>query len=265
MTPSARFRKLHRLSAMEPTQILFALATPERKALGNFWRITTKGKNFYLDFVGNHAAGVHLSAHGPQGKFQKHRFHVKANKQEISTARAAGNLVASGLPRKGYEFDGQQIAPNAFLVARIRCTWDLQRPRFRTAALSRFIPPLTENQTGRIQTEPLLPNQSWDIDVVISFKKPHWPDPDNSPLGDAQLGPLQNDAGMWLTATSYHRWQTTDPTPIHLAQPLPEQHQTPSRLTAMGPGDEGQKGMFWLIEGITALERLNELSETLPQ
>lgn len=265
MTPSPWFLMLHRLSAMKYTQILFALATTERQAVGNFWRITTRGKGFYLDFIGDHAAGVHLSVHGPQDQFQGHRFHVKASKQEISAAREAGNFAASGLPRKGYVFDGQQIAPHAFLVARIRCTWDLQRPRFRTTALSRSIPPLAEHQTGRIQTEPLHPNQSWDIDIVISLKEPHWPDPDNSPLGDAQLGPLQNDAGMWLTATSYHRWQTTDPTPTHLAQPLPAQHETPSRLTAMGPGDDGQRGAFWFIEGITALERFNELGETLPQ
>jgi hypothetical protein len=31
------------------------------------------------------------------------------------------------VPRRGYAFAGRQLAANAFLVARVRWTWDLQR------------------------------------------------------------------------------------------------------------------------------------------
>ena len=49
--------------------------------------------------------------------------------------------------------------------------------------------------------------------LVASYDQPYWPNSLGSLRDNARLGPLPNDAGLWLTATSYHRSQKKYPTP----------------------------------------------------
>lgn len=78
---------------------------------------------------------------GPSRNFSGHRFHIKANEQAVSAARAKGAFIEHDRGR-AHQFDGVQLADHAYRVARLRFTWDLQRPRFRDAALSRTPVPL---------------------------------------------------------------------------------------------------------------------------
>jgi hypothetical protein len=157
-----------------------------------------------------------------------------------------------GVPRKGFAFDGQQLAARAFRVARIRWTWDLQRPRFRAAAISGPLPELGRRQSGARLPEVLPPNDARDVDLVVSYGRPYWPDARGSLRDNARLGPLTNDAGLWLTATSYLRSQASYPAPEQLCPRLPEPGEEPNRITCGGLGPDGASDMYWFVETITS-------------
>jgi hypothetical protein len=206
---------------VETKQIMVALTAGDTPALGNIRRITAKKTDFYLDPLGQVGTDAHLSVHGPNKQFDGHRFHIKVDRRLAATAQDRRYFVGHGVPRKGFAFDGQCLAVNAFRVARIRWTWDLQRPRFRAAAVSGPAPELADNQSGARLAGILPPNDAWDIDLAISYDQPYWPDSLGSLRDNARLGPLPNDSGLWLTATSYHRSQMEYPTPDRLCPRLP--------------------------------------------
>lgn len=162
--------------------------------------------------------------------------------------------MAHTIPRKGFAFDGQQVAERAFRVARIRWTWHLQRPRFRTAAISGQAPEVENHQSAARLSAMLAPNDAWDVDLIVSYDEPYWPDSLGSLRDNARLGPLRNDAGLWLTATSYHRSQQKYPTPEGLVPPLPKPGEQPNRI--MCGGHDGAGDMYWFVETITSREFL---------
>lgn len=150
-----------------------------------------------------------------------------------------------------------QIADRAYQVARLRWTWDLQRPRFLQAALSRVpSPALGDDRDGKMLNTLLQPNSAWDIDIVVSYGEPYWPDADESDRDSSRIGPLPNGAGMWLTATSYHRSQALHPSPEELRLPVPRLGDTPQSIMGGGPGPLGAQDMYWFVEGITSKELL---------
>lgn len=239
--PSAAPRKIH-----------VALGADDNLARGNIWTITAKKTDFYLDFHGTHNAGMHLSVHGPNEQFETHRFHVKIDRQSVQKARDEGSFVEHALGSNGYAFNGLKIAPHAYLVARIRWRWDLQRERFRTAALNLTgFPTFSPPDQGTYMKNKLLPNSAWDVDFVVSFEKPYWPDELRSLKNQSRLGPLTNKSGMWLTATSYHRSMLKYPTPDDLDFPVPLNGAQAQKFLSSGPGARGIDDLFWFVEGIT--------------
>lgn len=177
---------------------MIALTAAGAPTLGNIWRISAKKSDFYLDARGHTGFGGvgHLSVHGPKTGFDGHRFHMKVDRRAVVTERDCGYFVEHSIPKKGYSFAGHRVAPDAHLVARIRWTWHLQRPRFRAAAAAGAVPDLVKNQSGAILSEQLEPNDAWDIDLVVSYNEPFWPDPTGSLRDNARLAPLRNNAGL---------------------------------------------------------------------
>jgi hypothetical protein len=249
---------------VQTKQIMVAFTAGDSPALGNIWRITAKKSDFYLDPLGQPGTVAHLSVHGSKERFDGHRFHIKVDRRLAVTAIERGQFAAHSIPRKGYAFDGQQLAAGEFRVARIRWTWDLQRSRFRAAAISGPAPELGDHQSGARMAEVLSPNGAWDIDLVVSYGRPYWPDAVGSRRDNARLGPLSNDAGLWLTATSYHRSQTKYPTPENLPPRLPRPGEEPNRILCGGPGPDGVSDMYWFVETITS-RQLIEASVAKPE
>jgi hypothetical protein len=164
-------------------------------------------------------------------------------------ARERGDLVLHGLPSAGWALDGEEAAPGAFRVARIRWTWDLQRPRYRSAAFSGPAPDIGEHQSGAALTGALPPNEAADVDIVVSYGKPHWPNASGSFRDDARLGPLGNQAGMWLMATSYRRSQMTHPAPEQVGVPRPGARDVANRILCGGPDEVAST--CWFVESVT--------------
>lgn len=240
---------------------MLALTSGETPPLGNIWRITAKGSDFYLDTLGETGNAMHVSLHGPQRDFTDHRFHLKVDRRAAGEARASGHFVEHTVPSKGQPFNGKQVAEGTYQVARIRWRWHLQRQRFRDAAVSGNAPEIMDGQVGRKLGTKLTENSAWDVDVFVSYREPYWPSELGRPRnGDPRLGPVANDSGMWLTAASVHRSEMRDPSPRYLVPRLPLLGETPNRMTCAGLGPEGDKDMYWFVETITA----RELLETWP-
>lgn len=234
---------------MESQEILVAFTDGDSPPLG-MWRITAKNTDFYLDPIGQ-AEAFHLSAHSPNSRFPAHRFHVKADRPAVATINQRGDFAIHGIPRKGYPLSGVPLAPGVFLIARVRWIWDLQRPKFRQAATSAVtVPDISDDQFGAKLSKQLQPNDAADLDLVVSYNQPYWPVGDRSLHDNSRLGPLRNDAGMWLTATSFKRSQVVHPSPKDLKPPLPAPGQDPNRILGGGPSDHD--GMYWFLEAITS-------------
>jgi hypothetical protein len=234
-------------------EMMVALTDADRVALGNVWRITAKKTDFYLDPYGG-AGVMHLSVHGPNEKFDGHRFHLRVDRAAASRARDAGEFVTHAVPRQGYAFEGVAISERAWLVARLRWTWHLQRQRYRAASRSQATFALAAHQSGATSSAPLGPNEAWDVDLVVSYGEPHWPHAPFTLRDDSRLEPMTNGAGMWLTATSYHRRMNQYPAPAGLVPRLPGGDEEPSRFLAAGPGAGRSGEFFWFVESVTARE-----------
>ncbi|GIF74127.1 hypothetical protein [Asanoa siamensis] len=243
-------------------QILVAFGAERPPALGNIWRITAKKTDFYIDPVREEDA-FHLSVHGRNDVHRNgHRFQITAVRKNVNAARARGECIEHRLPRKGFAFDGEQLGPDVFRVARIRWLWDLQRHRFReTAAVP--LPDLQDYQSARRLSWQLEPNEAIDIDFVVSYNEPYWPDGTNSLRDRARLEPLLNEAGMWLTATAYRRSQTMSPTPVGTVFPLPRNGDEATRITQGGHSDSGAGTIYWFVEGIAARQAVESLRSNL--
>jgi hypothetical protein len=239
------------------TQILVAFSDAERGALGAMWRFTTKKTDFYLEPL-RHTGAMHLSVHGPNNRHPDgHRFHVKVDQTAAEAAARRGDFFAHGIPAAGQAFDGQELAPGVFRVARLRWLPELRHERFRQAATSPGpLPTITDNRSGARIAWPLAENEAADIDLVVSYNAPYWPGGERSLHDNARLGPLQNDAGLWLTATGYKRIQALHPAPDGLVPGLPGPGDTPTMLMCGAPHGD----MYWFIHTITS----REILETWP-
>lgn len=93
--------------------------------------------------------------------------------------------------------------------------------------------------------------------MVVSYDQPVWPNAFGSLRDNARLGPVVNDAGLWLTATSYHRSQMKYPTPEKLSPRLPRPNEEPNRIMTGGPGPDEVGGLYWFVETITSRELID--------
>lgn len=237
-------------------EIFVAFTDAASVALGNMWRITAKKTDFYLDPLGDNRA-FRLSVHGPNEQNPDgHRFHFKVDRDAVKTIRAKGDFVLHHLPRAGQPIDGCQLAPGVFHVACVRWVWDLQRERYRRMAASGQSPEIGANQSGAKLALPLPPNAAADLDLIVSYNEPYWPEPDRSLREGARLGPLSNAAGMWFTGTTYQRSQLKYPTPDAVSVPRPTPSETPNRILSAGPAPLRSGDIYWFVESITSRELL---------
>jgi hypothetical protein len=233
-----------RTETTKKSEILLALTAGESPAVGSIWRITAKKRDFYLDTIGATGETMHVSLHGPRGDFSNHRFHLRIDRRAVKDAKTGGHFVQHKVPGRGQEFRGKQVGDGAFHVARLRWRWHLQRPRYRNAAVFGNAPDIGDGQSGRRLGATLNPNSAWDVDVYVSYGKPYWPMQLSKNHGDPRLGPVRNDADMWLTAMSVHRAEKLDPSPDQLVPRLPYAGETPNRLTCGGLGPAGEDDLY---------------------
>lgn len=245
---------------MSLTQIFVSLTDGNGHAVGSCWCIKTKKNDFYIEPLGRGKRDVlHLSLHGPWAGKPAHRFHIKLDETIAARKRTAGQLIEHGIPRSGQPLRGIQLSDDAFLVCRPRWMPTLQRPEYLTAALAESaLPELTPEKQGVVLSAALSPHSAWDLDLVVSYNAPYWPNSERTKADNAQLGPLQSDAGMYLTVTSFHRTRASAPAPEDLVPGPPEDGETPNILLCGGLDSrpKGDQDLYWFVETITSRELL---------
>jgi hypothetical protein len=234
-------------------QILVAFGTSDAGALGNIWRITAQSTDFYVKALRIQKV-FHLSVHGPNNRHPDgHRFHVKIDSDAANRLKARGDFLMHTIPADGVPFDGRPVGSDAYHVARIRWHEELQRPEFRQAATYGPLPDTTNIRAAARTVPSLRVGQAADIDLIVSYGEPCWPDAEKTLQDNSRVQPpVRNDAGMWLTATSYLR---PDATPDELRPPLPEPGDVPRRFLGAGPIDN----IYWLAESITSQRYIDAL------
>ncbi|MFF4880223.1 hypothetical protein [Micromonospora sp. NPDC000668] len=241
---------------MTKQEIVVAFAPHGRHPVGSIWRFTAQKTDFYLKAVGRRNSLFHLSAHGPNEQHPSgHRFHLKVDQAAMTRRERSGDFVIHSVPDAGHPVTGEELAPGVFRVARIRWQRELQDGPFREYAAYRgTLPEITDTRAGRVLQRPLEVGDAADLDVVISYDKEHWLEGEKSFEDNARLGPLRNDAGMYLTVVSYHRTEGERPTPQELTVPSPSLGETPIPMLCVGPDDAGT--MYWFVEQMTSREFL---------
>lgn len=245
---------------MSVKQIIVSFADGDGHALGSCWSFKTKKNDFYIEPLGQGKRNVlHLSLHGPWPGKPDHRFHLKLDDTTAARKRGAGQLIEHGIPATGQPLTGVAVDDNAFLVCRLRWMANLQQAEHLAAAsVGVDLPELTSTSQGAALNSKLLPTSAWDLDVVISYDAPYWPNAERSEADDSRLGPLQNDAGMYLTVTSFHRTVATHPAPDEIVPGPPDQDETPNLLLCGGLDSRptGEQDLYWFVETITSRELL---------
>ncbi|HYQ75637.1 hypothetical protein, partial [Cellulomonas sp.] len=195
---------------------------------------------------------IHLSVHGPNDVFPGHRFHLRLDRDRARAAASSGQFLTHSIQRRGNPFDGRPVDDRAYLVARIRWSWDLQRPRYRDVAATEHAPETIDPAVSYMRMrDRLRPNSAWDIDLHVSYDEPYWPAPDAPSGPSARLGPLRNDAGLWLTGASYHRSQMLHPAPGGLRPPSPSAERA-ERILGGALGEAAPHDHYWFLETVTA-------------
>lgn len=223
--------------------------------LGSYWQFRAAKADFYLEPIGKHTGGVHLSVHGPKEGFDSHRFHVKVVESEVERSRENGAYLEHSIPKGGKPVSGRRMSAKAFQVARIRWMPSLRNPAYRDAARSRqSAPQMGLYDSGAMWNGRLKPGAAWDLQVYLSYGEPYWPTETGPRLGNPRLGPLSNQADMHLTILSTQRYLVDHPTPAGLLWDEPEEGQKPTQILSGGadPADD----IYWWVEMITAEELL---------
>lgn len=235
-------------------KILIAFTGTQSHALGNIWTITASQTGFYLKSFDRRGDVVHASLHNPNDDNPTHRFHLKVD-DKVASRKVANDeaFVAYDIPKEGRVIPGRTIGDRAYLAARIRWTWDLDRDKFRSFSSNGQVPNVQDHHTPLNLHGPLEPNMAWDIDIVVSFDEPYWPDGKVTERNGSRAKPLHDGKSMYLTATSYKRSQSTYPTPAGLKPRLPRSEETPNRILCGGPDE---LGFYWFVETIASKEEL---------
>jgi len=198
-----------------PSTLYFVVYSKVNRIYGYTWRIGMGGTSFYVKARAPYIA-VKISLHGPDPRthLSLPGFKVAVDRSALPKVRAAGGAVVGVLPEEGYWFTGRQIRPNVRHVMTFRSTPDL----FVRGVSSGPSPGLfnESREQGLVVPAPQALKAA-DVDVFISDDFPHWHNSIMSFSDNANLGPIQNKAGQFLTCQSVVR--AVSKCPVEVPEP----------------------------------------------
>ncbi|HKH55881.1 MAG TPA: hypothetical protein VKA58_10550 [Propionibacteriaceae bacterium] len=210
---------------------------------GFTWRVWPSRTSFYLKSRAPGMGLLKLSIHGDDPRHPglagfKIGMDSEDQYQAAVTAGEIGSIRSGDWPMW---FPGKDIGHNALLVVRLRWTWDA------CMRLPPAPPPgeLKKDAVGLVAPSPPGPGDAVDVDLIVAFGKPYWLRERKARADNAVLGPLRNDADLWLTGTVVKRVAAHRAPPPHAVGPVPTGRQDEVRGLAATVDPEG---FLWLIE-----------------
>lgn len=187
--------------------------------MGFAWRVWPSRTSFYLKSRARGMGHLKLSIHGDDPRHPGHGgFKIGTDTEDqYQHALAVGEAASIRSGEWPLWFPGKVIGQGAQLVVRLRWTWD---------ACTRLPPApsagdLKRGATGVVVPPPPRPGDAVDVDLIVTAGRPHWPQERKARADNACLGPLRNDADLWLTGTVVQRLAAHYPPPPHAAGPHP--------------------------------------------
>lgn len=227
-------------------------------AVGFTWRIWSARTSFYLLSRAPSLSHLKLSLHGDDPRHPAGgRFHMQMDDVRYEEAVARGAALARRTGDWPVVFPGQRITDDARLVTRLRWTWDA------CTRLGPAPPPgeLKRNAVGLAAPPPPSPGDAVDVDLIVSGTQPYWRNERDARANNACLGPLRNQAGMWLTGTVVKRSASRSAPPANAIGPRPRSSEDQLRGVSAAVDPEG---FLWIIEQRMSRSALETAATDLP-
>jgi hypothetical protein len=220
--------------------IYFCVGDRETRICSYVWRLWWGRTSFYVKARYEPLAGLKVSLHGPSKEHSKPGFKVGLDEGARRKATAAGGLYVATEDWLPQWFEGRSAGQGVMHVLRFRTTWDLFAHGVPSA------PPPGDVKAsafaGLIPPPP--PYNAVDVDVFVSKSRPHWPNERQARLDNACLGPLQSEAGEYLTAVAVKRSILKSRTPSAALATPPRNDEDRVR----GVGATVDDGLLWICE-----------------
>ncbi len=226
-----------------PGALYITIGSTDAGPVGFTWRIWAGRTSFYLKSRASGLGHLKLSIHGDDprhpvgGGFKlamdpEERYH-QAIKEGLVLADRSGDWPIW--------FPGRQLRDCSTLVARLRWTWDACMRLPAAPAVGT----LRQGAVGLVAPPPPEPGDAVDVDLVVTEGKPYWPQEQRARADNACLGPLRNEADLWLTGVVVKRQASHQPPPGGAVAPRPSSRSDEVRGVSAAVDPEG---FVWLVE-----------------
>jgi hypothetical protein len=228
----------------------------ETGVIGYTWLIESHRTSFYIKSMYTPLQTLKVSIHGPDpNHIGKQHFRVGFTRsKEVQKAIAAGGGWAPfGNPLPWY-FDGRLVNKRTVHLARFSFDHNI----FRTGIPRGPNPQTKLKATLRAKVAAPPEGSVTHVDLYLSRVRPFWQNKEMEIWRrNAGMGPLINDAGMYLTGIVAQRPAAQNPDPFgDTCEGLPDEHLVRGVATAVDT-----TGLLWMCEKMMPKSKL---SDTLP-
>lgn len=220
-------------------KILFLVQDTQRARRGFTWRIWPAGTSFYVKCVDPAFRDMKVSLHGPDARHN--RQFLKFGFDSSATPGQSHLVGRHNLPA---EFEGKQLSRDVRHVMRFRHDWTMFHSDVPSAPTPGTVKKLTTSQASVCPP----PDQMFavDVDLFLCEREPFWPDEEQARADNLILGPIENDAGQFLTGVVRHHnaLAKATVTPDSVTAPKPDAGEQIVRGLAFGVDRE----ILWINE-----------------
>jgi hypothetical protein len=191
--------------------IVFCILDRETGVCGFTWFIQPHRTSFYIKSTFKPLQMTKISIHGPDpnhiGK-QHFRLDFTRPDEAQKAVNAGGGWTGEGLP---LYFTGRPVNKRTVHIVRFSAEWNMFRPGMQRG------PDPKPKQNATLNAFAAAPPEGFvtHIDLYLSRVRPFWRNEElKIRRNNAGMGPLINDAGMYLTAIISQWRETKEPDPF---------------------------------------------------
>lgn len=231
---------------------MFCVMDKETGVCGFTWFVEAHSTSFYIKSTMKAMQTVKISIHGPDPNHiakQHFRLDFTSPKEAQKAINAGGGWFSdSGLP---LYFKGRPVNKRTVHLARFSAEWNMFGPGMQRGP----IPPVMSKATLHGKVDAPREGKVTHVDLYVSRIRPFWLNSKELEIraAGAGMGPLVNDAGMFLTAIIFQNdVATAEPDPLgDVSEGLPADQLIRGVADAVDP-----TGLLWICEKMIPRSKL---------
>jgi hypothetical protein len=239
--------------------IVFCILDKETGVCGYTWFIESHRTSFYIKSTYKPLQTMKVSIHGPDpdhvGK-QHFRFDFTTPEEARKAINAGGGWSPFGNPMPWY-FTGRRVNKRTVQLARFSAERNMFRPGMQRG------PDPTPKSKATLRALVGAPREGYvtHVDLCLSRVRPFWQNKEMKIRGrDAGMGPLVNDAGMYLTGVVSQRLEAENPDPFgDVSEGLPTDQLVRGVAAAVDT-----TGLLWTCEKMMPRAKLTAVAPPSP-